>query len=311
MKMLQLNTLDNIQLILEEYLDYLKVNVEIKGLVRERYYRDIEFYFYNVILNKSDSIKGFSNFLYPDFIIELYEMRTGDTVYPAINHLLSFLNFTERISREDYLKINDFISKLRPKRPESIIEYVGQEHVEFMFSNRVQYVFDKSHKRDYSHYQLIAPLIWSLAYECGFEQKHILNLLVSDIDLENYRIRNLRTDKNSMGVEYIELGARTFHYLQVYSKDRPEHLKTKKLLVVNDAAIEMSDINKTFDILNRKENKHNFIKKVSIEMLVRSGILKSLYDTNGISLIKQTMIHGADNNGQLTHAIKAYLIQLQ
>jgi hypothetical protein len=51
-----------------------------------------------------------------------------------------------------------------------------------MFSDNVQFIFESNRAWDYTNYSLIAPLIWSLTYDCGLEQKHITNLLISDFN---------------------------------------------------------------------------------------------------------------------------------
>ncbi|KHL94559.1 hypothetical protein QW71_17315 [Paenibacillus sp. IHB B 3415] len=304
--MLELNTSENLELILGEYLAYLNDGTSVKEIVKERYYRDVEVYFYNVLFKKVGMVKGFGSFFSTDYINELFEIRIGGTVYPAITHLLTFMRKTNRLDEEQYLKINKSLEEIRPaKKKKNDIKFIDQNQVDFMFSDKIQYNFVNGHKIDYSIYEYASPLIWSLAYDCGFEQKHILNFLISDIDLINYRIRNLRRDKHLIGHEWIDLGARTFNYLQKYLQTRSSS-NLKHLILIDGEPLETSDINKTFDIIIRKENSNGSFRKANIEILVRSGLLKSLKETNGQSLLKQILIHGVDSKGQLDHAMKQY-----
>lgn len=304
--MLILNNELNLSKIFTEYHDYLKEETQVKENVIKRYISDIRFFFFNVLFIKPD-IKGFALFFETSNIKELYEQRTGSTVSASINQLLDYMEFSKRLERDQYLIIKDRVGDLKPPRGENPIVFLSQNQIDFLFSERVTYVFEESHKRDYSDYKLIAPLLWSLAYDCGMEQKHIMNLLFTDFDQKNYKIRNLRIDKNELLSEWIDLNARTFNYLQKYLDSR-EASKEGFLILYKDKQISSAIINKTFEILKRRENEVYLKQNVYIEILVRSGILKSLNDTNGNSILLHTKIHGTESNGQLVHSINEYLL---
>jgi integrase len=302
--MFTLNNDKGLNTLLDEYLDYLTNRAQVKENVLNRYYSDIRYYFFNVIFKKSGFKSYFSFFDY-SYIEELYEMRTGDTVPAAINQFLDFMEYKKKIDRVEYLNIRDMLGELRPIRKKKDITFLLDSDISFLFSEKVRYQFSEHRERDYSEYKYMAPLIWSLAYDCGLEQKHILTLLISDFDIANYKMRNLRKDKNPLLSDTIDISARTFNYLQKYLASRSAN-KSDNLLLIRNNPIVMADINKTFEILKRKENQKELSQTISIELLVRSGILKSLLMTHGNSLLGYLMVHGTESNGQLVHAIKAF-----
>ncbi|OME02630.1 hypothetical protein BSK54_10245 [Paenibacillus odorifer] len=301
--MLMLNDFENLKLLLEEFSIHLQGNLSVRQVVKKRYYDDIRYYLFNIITRRNN-INNFADFFNPMHVKGLYDIRTGDTVSAAIGCFLQFMELSERLEREQVLRINDSISGLKEARPKPKIEFISNAQIQFMFSNQIQYEFETYSPRDYFEYEFIAPLIWSLAYDCGFEQKHLFKLELTDVDEANYRIRNIRRDKNPDLIEWMELNARTYYYLKRYLGSRRQS-ENEKLLLIEDRVLEAKDINKTFDILNRGVNKRGF-PKGCIEDLVRAGILRSLLDSNGQSLLKHTMFHGTGNNGQLIHAIEAY-----
>lgn len=306
--MLFLNEPKNLNSILSEFSIYLTEKSEVSSEVQKRYYADISYYFSNILLRK-DNFNNFLSFFESDSISDLYEDRTGDTVSASLHHLLLCMVDRGRIDKEQALLIKEIINSLKPVRVSNPVDYLtDHESIEFLFSNRVEFIFNKQRKMDYSKYKLLAPLIWSLAFDCGMEQKHVMNLLESDFDRTNYRIRNLRRNKNEALTEWIDLKARTFYFLEKYLASK-NSIVTGNLLVLDGRPISSEDINITYRILQRKENAELLKQQIiSSELLVRSGILMSLEESNGQSLLMQTVVHGTESNTQLVHATKRYIM---
>ncbi|MNB77499.1 hypothetical protein D3C75_241850 [compost metagenome] len=301
-----LNDQENLHLILSEFSNFLTEKSGVSFEVKKRYFADINYYFSNILLRK-DKVMNFSSFFESDSISNFYGDRTGDTASASVHQLLSYMVESTRIDKEQALIIRENISTLKPMRPQTSLDFlIEQERIKFLFSEKVKFVFIKQRKMDYSNYKLLAPLVWSLAFDCGMEQKHAMNLLESDFDRTNYRIRNLRRDKNETLSEWIDLKARTFDLLEKYLVSR-DRIITGNLLVIGSRPISSEDINTTYRILQRKENSNVLNQTISSELLVRSGILKSLEETNGQSLLMHTLIHGTESNSQLVHATKKYM----
>jgi integrase len=302
--MLILNDQENLSLLLTEYRDFLISESNVIPEVQNRYYDDIKYYFFKVLTRKSD-IKNFFKFFEGSYISELYDLRSGDTVSAAL--LLLLYNMKEKIGENQILIIKERLVALKPVRPIFQYNFISPEKVEFLFSDNVKYKFDSNRAWDYTNYRLIGPLIWSLAYDCGMEQKHITQLFISDFDLVSKTVRNLRQDKNPNTSKWFVLPTRTLKLLNEYLNTR-ESLIGDDLIIINGKPINTAEINKTFEILGRKGNKEYLDnKKPSVELLVRSGILRSLEETAGVSLIEHTMIHGTSRNSQLINATNEYL----
>ncbi|OCA91305.1 hypothetical protein A8F94_05445 [Bacillus sp. FJAT-27225] len=152
------------------------------------------------------------------------------------------------------------------------------------------------------------PLICSLSFFYMFKQEDVIKLKLSDIDLEKQLIRNFRrTEENSDLVEWLSLNDVTVKYLKTYLTYRQTlHYPNDSLLVMDNAPLDNTKINKLFNCFERRDNKVLFgNKKLHQSLLTRSMMLYILISTNGKGLYQ--ILLEQDMNTALDHAFNEYL----
>ena len=140
-----------------------------------------------------------------------------------------------------------------------------------------------------------------------FKQRDVINLKITDIDLEQLRIRNVRYDNNSELVEWLSINNTVSGYLSTYLAYR-ETLQSsgENLLVMDGGPLDNNKINTIFGFFERVDSRNMFGgKKVSQSMIVRSMMLYILTSTNGSGLYH--ILLEQDTSTMLEHAFAEYL----
>lgn len=228
--------------------------------------------------------------------------RKSNNVRPSLLNFLEFLYEETFVQRNDYFQFQDNIKKVFASE-----EIEKESSIEFLTPNEVRLLFSDRLKFRNKHEEKVLPLICCLSFFYMFKQSDVINLKVTDVDLEQLRIRNVRHDKNPDLVEWLSINNTVLGYLKIYLSYR-ETLQSpvEKLLVLDGKPLDNPKINNMFGYFDRIEIRNMFgDKKVSQTMILQSMMLYMLTSTNGKALYQ--ILLEQDSNVMLEHAFKEYL----
>jgi predicted HNH restriction endonuclease len=279
--------LDSINTLIDEYSAYISTQVKSHSQ-----YRDIiKEYLRNQVLNKIE-INDYDEIFNSDRIKEFHFYRKSGLVRSTIVKFHEYLKYKGLLN--SYLEYPDIPSP--EKRPSN---FLGIDDIEFIFSENIKY---KDEEEKY-----ISPLVYSLSFFCGFEQRHIINLKISDVIIEDRLIRNIRKNDSSYLMEWIELNDVVVEHLYKYFIYR-DNLQTKfnELIIINHRPANNESLNQIFRVLGRKDNKMNRQSEINAQLLIKSMVLSNLISTNGQGI--NNILKLMDWNTHVSDAYNKYLI---
>ena len=229
--------------------------------------------------------------------------RKSNNVRPSLLKFLYFLHEEGFIQESEYLHLQNnvklvFISEEQEIRDN--IEFLTPNEIRILFSDQLQFRYEQEEK--------MLPLICSLSFFYMFKQEDVINLKLSDIDLEKKQIRNIRrTEENPDLVEWLLLNDITIEYLKTYLDYRQTfNYSGDSLLIMENTPLDNKKINNLFNCFERRDNKILFgNKKLHQSLLTRSMMLYILISTDGKGLYQ--ILLEQDKNTALEHAFNEYL----
>lgn len=269
----------------------------------ERYISDIYFYIDNFI-KPSAIIDSFDNFFTPNLIRRFLETRKSSTARATLYNFITFLREFEKIKDVKYLELLEFLKELKKTRLEKSMEFLGSDELSFLLGGSINY------KQDEMEASIVLPLILSLSYDLLFEQDHLIKLKWSDIELENNRIRNLRSEVNDMACKWIKMSDRLRSLIVSYKTHCAPYKPEDNFIIFRYKPLDNTSINSLLGILKRVKNRKYLPSSVDIQKLHRSRILKELMDTDGKAAIDFITIYGLSRDTQLQHALQEYLLNI-
>jgi predicted HNH restriction endonuclease len=272
-------------------------NTYISGQVKSHsQYRDIlKDYLRNQVLNKVQQ-DDYEEIFNPERIKEFHAFRKSSVVRAAILKFLEYLKENRLINSTYYLNYPDIPTP--EKRPSN---FLGLKEIEFIFSKRVTF---KDEEEKY-----VAPLVYSLAFFCGFEQRHLISLKLSDVIVEDKLIRNVRKTDHSLLMGWIKIEDIAYENLIRYLEYRESlNLKFQELIIVNNRPVSNNSLNQIFHILKRKDNKEYLEQSdINAQILIKSMILSRLISTDGQAI--NNILRMMEWNTHVADAYREYLRQ--
>lgn len=233
--------------------------------------------------------------------------RKSNNVRPSLLRFLEFLYEEKFIEELNYFQLQNNVKSVFSSE-----EQEKENNVEFLTPNEIRILFsDQLHFR-YDYEEKLLPLICSLSFYYMFKQEDVIKLRLSDIDLEQQRIKNVRrTEESPDLVEWLSLNDITIKYLKTYLMYRQEiNYSGDTLLVMDNAPLDNNKINKLFNCFDRRDNKILFgNKKVHQSLLTRSMMLYILISTDGKGFYQ--ILLEQDTNTALEHAFNEYLMMIR
>ena len=203
--------------------------------------------------------------------------------------------------------IGEAFPKKNERKVEEDIEFYAPQDIKNLFSGRLVFKTTEEAK--------ILPLICSFSFFCMMKQGEIAKLKISDVDIENKRVRNIKTVGNEQTnlAEWINLEDITYGYLVDYLKFRESLKVNAEELMVTEGGTPISnkDFNRIFSSVRREENKTLLNGKIiKQELLIRSMMLYILTSTKGQGLYDIMLTHQPKNR-QFIYAFKEYLSSMR
>lgn len=279
-------------------------NKGVSEKTKKQYLSDLNFYMKNYILDHVE-IGDYKDIFAKYKVMNFLEIRKGATARAAITNLLNFYYDHERLDSSSYLAIKKFIREYDPGEGEEI-DFLLNDDISFIFSDDVKYRFpDRDQEATF-----VAPLIWALSYYCLFEQNHIYKLVMSDVDIKNKRIRNIRSNEDNLINEWVELNEVTLKLIKNYLKYKKFSNQLDSFIMIAGKQANNASVNKMLSILNgRMENRNRLSTSVNLQKIVRTKILFDLEESQGSKLMNFVRIIGIEKNTQLDNAIRQYLLK--
>ncbi|WP_175400667.1 hypothetical protein, partial [Paenibacillus sp. KS1] len=236
-----------------------------------------------------------------------HDRRKTATARYAISNLVEFFKVIEKLSATEYLNIKNELKNFQNIK-EDANDFLIKEDIDYLLS--FQYEFGK--KRGIED-QLVAPLIIALSYYMLFEQSHISNLHISDVDLLNSKIKNIRVLHDNIVKEWMPINSTVIELIKRYLDYRRQLGVLKdddNLIILNGQKLNNRSINDVLNIFNdTKGNTDRLSSRVNLQKIIRTRILFDLVETKGHSLIDFYSIIGFNKDTQLRSATKEYLVR--
>lgn len=291
------------EIIRKDFIQYLNLKErQISPRTQARYLSDIEYYINNYI-NTTTLINELPLIFIEQRLKSFLKNRKSSTARATLKHFLGCLYENKRIDDSTYIRIHDYLKKLGKTSLEKQMEFLNDEQLNFIFSKQIEY------KNKESAEKLILPLVVSMAYNFLFEQEHLIKLKWSDINLNERKVRNLRSELDDTVVKWIEMNNKTYELIKEYQKSCTRKYKMDdSFLYIKNQPANNTTINSILYIFKHKANFNAIKTSVDIQKIHRSRILKELLLTEGKSTIDFIKILGLRRNTQLEHALEEYLM---
>jgi len=298
------------QLLLDGFIEYATEHLNLQPSTISRYKVILDDYFQSYVINKC-SADDYNTI----FSIEKLSLitRKSNNVRPSLIRFLEFLRDEKLIEESTYFLLENNVKATQTYIPENLdredkIEFLTPNEIRRLFSNRLEF------KHEYEKKTI--PLYCALSFFYMFKQKDIIKLELSDVDLENKRIKNVRKANNpeSELVEWLSLNQITLDYIKEYLPYRSSlKFNGTELLIMSNrngdiiGPLDNEKINRLFGCLHRRNNALLFGNKgIHSEMLMRSMMLYILLSTDGQGLY-QMLLEQEMNNSALEYAFNEYV----
>ncbi|MBT2641288.1 HNH endonuclease [Bacillus sp. ISL-41] len=265
------------------FTEYATEHVKLKPSTFSRYKVILDDYFEKYIIDKI--AKGDYAEIFNIDRLSLIK-RKSNNVRPSLLQFLEFLRYESFIEQNVYYQFNNdiksiFFAEEQVENNEDEIDFLTPNDIRTLFSGRLVFKYD--------YEEALIPLVCSLTFFNMFKQEDVVKLLLSDIDFEKKRIRNVRRlEANSDLVEWLSLNDITFEYLTDYLKYRNKQgYSGDILLIMENSTLDNGKINRLFSCFDRVANKGLFRgKKIYQELLRRSMMFHILHSTDGRGIYK-------------------------
>lgn len=288
---------DELEILISGFIDFATEDYQPSTL--SNYKVILDDYFQNNVIDKVK--KDDYDAIFSPERLSLFK-RKSNNVRPSLLRFLDFLYKERFIEEYKHFQLQNnvksvFVSEEQEK--DNIIEFLTPNEIRLLFSNQINL--------KYEHEEKLLPLICSLSFFYMFKQEEVIKLKISDIDIYQQRIRNIRHDENPELVEWLLLNGITLDYLKTYLTYRKMlQYPDDTLLIMKNTPLDNNKINKLFDCFNRRDNKVLFgNKSIYQSFLTRSMMLYILISTNGKGLYQ--ILLEQDMNTALEHAFNEYL----
>ncbi|MFS0724993.1 hypothetical protein [Paenibacillus sp. 1P07SE] len=244
-------------------------------------------------------------------IATYYDVKSGPIASAVLTAFTEYLLSKKEINKQEHLIIKDRIIELKkPSENKNEIDVLSEKEIDFILGNKVNYRFINNPDRSDLEISIVGPAICSLAL-LGLEQKELMDLLISDLDVtyNHFRIRNPYKGNDELLADWITLDEITKSKITRYLEYRSKlNVESNRLLLFKGKPLDTDSINETFRIFQRIGNCDIFKNGgyISAQLLVRSKIIHALYKTNGTCLMDIFRVFGL-NNAQVAFCIRLYL----
>lgn len=232
--------------------------------------------------------------------------RNPNMARPALMKFLDALyNQKNLLEETDYFKSKSNIEEVFSRRTsagEKEILFLSPQEIKVLFGNKILYKNEEEAN--------LVPLLCAFSFFCMLKQGEINKLELSDIDIENKRLKIRRNENdNSNLVSWLNLESNTYKNLITYLAYRNKLNSKSKYLMIDQKGnpLDNQKVNNLFRSLRRAENK-SILNDINIsqELLIRSMMLYTLTNTNGNGIYQILLIHESTNK-QFQYALKEYL----
>lgn len=202
-------------------------------------------------------------------------VRKGSILKASLNHLKKFL-ISKKMLPKGYEYT--FVTTERPSI--NSIDFLDIDSIKNLFTDDITY-------RNVTE-KLITKCLIALSFFCFFDQKHLLDLKISDIILEEKLVKNKRVNaQNPYLLKWIQVNDTCYNCLADYYYNYRQNLAIDSdLFFINPDNTEFkhnNDINYYFGNFNIVENK-KLVKGVSARLLNASMMLYLLISSRGNAL---------------------------
>lgn len=288
------------EILMSGFIEFATERAQYQPSTLSRYKVILDDYFHSNVIDKVDK-NNFGEIFNQERLSLL--KRKSNNVRPSLLGFLHFLYQEKFIEEIDYYQLQNNVKSVF-----TFEEHEREDTVEFLTPNEIRNLFSNQLKYRHEYEERLLPLICSLSFFYMFKQEDVIKLKISDLDLEQKRIRNVRrTEEHPDLVEWLSLNNLTVKYLKTYLNYRQTLDYTgDTLLILENAPLDNNKINRLFDRFERRDNIGLFgNKKVNQSLLTRSMMLYILISTNGKGLYK--ILLEQEMNTALDRAFSEYL----
>lgn len=228
-----------------------------------------------------------------------YRKKRKSTVVRAVfNNLLVFMVEKNYISNEEYHKFNDTVIDVYKEKQESssTVRFLKREEVNHL-------LYDVQYKNDEQHIQ--AKIIILLAFHLFFEQNQIASLKVNDYISEKGLIKNPKWKEELQIKQWLSVPEELKFVIEKYIDDLD--YEEVYLLTKTQIPFENGDFGNICEKTKTGVNAKYFRKgyyPINIQMLIKSGLLYRLVDSDGKGLFE--IIAECGYNKHVKDAIDRY-----
>lgn len=206
--------------ILSQYLDFIEIEKGLSINTIEAYRRDVESFF-EIIANKN----SLDEVVRQDISAYIRVLNDGKySISSIIRKISSVKSFFKWACMNNFSKVNPTLTIELPKRPKKLPKIISLSEIEQILMDNLS---------------SLETVIIELLYSCGFRVSELVNLNVSDINLESgYVICTGKGEKERI----IPFGTIANEKIKLYLKDREYNLAvngitSKRLLIKNNGRL--------------------------------------------------------------------------
>lgn len=292
--------LEDFEILMTEFEAYATEIAQFRPSTLTRYRIILDDYFNNFVIDKvkKDDYNAIFNQKRLDSL-----KRKSNNVRPSLLKFLDFIHQEGFIDEIQHYQLQNNVKSVftsEEQEKETSLEFLTPNEIQNLFSNKIQF------RNEYD--EKLLPLICSLSFYYMFKQEDVINLKISDVNLELKQLRNVRhTVDNPELVEWLSINDITLKNLETYLTYRQTlNYPNDDLLIMNNGPLDNTKINRLFNCFDRKNNKRLFgNKKIYQGMITRSMMLYTLISTDGRGLYP--ILLEQEMNAYLTDALKEYL----
>lgn len=233
-------------------------------------------------------------------IAKYREERKSIIVRSVHLKLLDYFVGVEEISKEESYPIKQIISDIYHEDKQIIA-------IKFLTKNEVDDLFHKVIYKDDTE-KLQAQIIFMLSFYLFLEQKDIAALKIQDYIQDKSLLKNSIVAKDGYEKQWLTIPPMLKEIIDKYLNDIPEP-DTNEIYLLSKSSkpFENGDFNRICSRTKTNINSVNFREgyfPVNVQMLIKSGLLHSLQETNGSSLFH--IISVCSYTQHVKDAIKRY-----
>lgn len=280
-----------------EYYSFLEGKV---GQTSKEYYSCIINEYLNDFIFNYVEFENYNEMFNKNRIIKFVRYRKSNIVQAALSKFLLYLKEDRRcIDYTQYHSYKDNVDEVFKEKPkkDKEIKFLSKKEIESLFLNDLEY---RPNERE------ITRAIFAVSFFCGFEQKHLMELRLSDYISEERLLRNIRRNEHSLHyAQWIELNDLTVNALEDYLQVRKKiNTRLDNFFIFNGNKLNNTVINSLRTSTGLVNNKDYFNKEINIQILIRSMMLYSLKATEGMYIYD--LLRLSDNTKQLDYAWTKY-----